>query len=133
MPFVADNSIVVGWFIASQADTNSNALLERAITEDVHVPVIWRAEFASILLVFMHKRRLNQRQTNSIIEQIEKLEMIVDSNPPLVAALVDLGRRHSLGAYDAAYLELALRMRLPLATRDKALRNAAIRAGVAIA
>ncbi len=130
MSFVVDNSVVVGWYIASQADSLSGDLLDKAITEDIYVPTIWRAEFANVLLVFTHNRRLQPAQVASIIEQIEMLELIVDSAPPSVRTLVELGRRHSLGAYDAAYLELAMRLRLPLAARDGALRKAANRAGI---
>ncbi|MSQ72796.1 MAG: PIN domain-containing protein [Betaproteobacteria bacterium] len=130
MAFVADNSVVVGWFIASQPDTYAETLLARAEKEDVCVPFIWRAEFASVLLAFVHNRKLQQARVASVIEHIERLEMIVDSSPPSVRTLVDLGRRYALGAYDAAYLELALRGRLPLASRDGPLRKAASRAGV---
>jgi len=132
MSFVVDNSVVVGWYVASQADSFSEDLLDKAITEDVHVPSVWRAEFASVLLAFTHNRRLRPAQVTSIIEQIEVLEMIVDPAPPSVRKLVELGRRHALGAYDTCYLELAMRLHLPLATRDDALRKAGRRAGVAV-
>lgn len=133
MSFVADNSVVVGWFIRSQSDTYSNELLQRAAREDVCVPSIWRAEFASVLLVFVHNRRLQHAQLPTIIEHIERLDLIDDATPPSVRTLVAIGRRYALGAYDAAYLELALRMRLSLAARDGPLRKAASRAGILLA
>jgi hypothetical protein len=49
MAFVADNSIVVAWFVESQSSEGTAALLDRAASEDVHVPSIWRAEFAAAL------------------------------------------------------------------------------------
>lgn len=78
MAFVADNSIIADWVIASQTDAYAGGLLDRAATEDVHVPAIWQAEFASVLLVFTHYRRLQLAQAKSFIEHIEQLELIVD-------------------------------------------------------
>ena len=133
MGFVADNSVIVGWFVESQSNAYSRELLDRAATEEVHVPMIWRAEFASVLLVLSHNRRLQPAQVPVIIEHIERLDLIDDAAPPSVRTLVELGRRHALSAYDATYLELALRLRLPLAARDGPLRGAAGRAGMLLA
>ena len=130
MGFVADNSVIVGWFVESQSNAYSRELLDRAAKEEVHVPMIWRAEFASVLLVFSHNRRLQPKQVPVIIEHIERLDLIDDAAPPSVRTLVELGRRYALSAYDATYLELALRLRLPLAARDGPLRKAAGRTGM---
>ena len=104
MAFVADNSVVVAWFVLSQANAATDALLGRAAHEDVHVP--------------------------AILDEIDQLDFIHDSAPPTTRSLVAIARRHALSAYDACYLELALRLRLPLAARDAPLRKAAERAGV---
>ena len=133
MAFVADNSVVVAWFIASQASARTNALLERAAMEDVHVPFIWRAEFAATLLALSHGRRLQPARIPAMLDELERLELVHDATPPAARSLIELGRRHALSAYDACYLELALRLRLPLAARDAPLRKAAERAGVALA
>lgn len=61
--FVAGNSIIVAWFVASQANTKSDALLERAASEEVHVPFIWRAEIAATLLALSHNHRLQPART----------------------------------------------------------------------
>ena len=133
MAFVADNSVVAAWFIESQSDGYSLRLLDRAAKERVHVPLIWRAEFASVLLTFAHNRRLQPAHVAAIIDHIERLGLIHDAAPPPVRALVALGQRYALGAYDACYLELALRLNLPLAVRDASLRDAAVRAGAKLA
>lgn len=133
MAFVADNSVVVAWFIASQASARTNWLLERAAMEDVHVPFIWRAEFAATLLALSHGRRLQPARIPAILDELERLELVHDATPPSARSLVGLGRRYALSAYDACYLELALRLRFPLAARDAPLRKAAARAGVALA
>ncbi len=133
MPFVADNSIVVAWFVESQASPKTRALLDRAATEDVHVPSIWRAEFAAALLALSHNRRLPPARIPAILEEIDRLDFVHDSSPPSTRALIDVARRYALNAYDACYLELALRLRFPLAARDAPLRGAADRAGVLLA
>lgn len=133
MPFVADNSVIVAWFVASQSSAETEALLERAVTEDVYVPFIWRAEFAATLLAFSHNRRLPLARMSVILDEIDQLDFVQDSALPSTRTLVEIGRRHSLSAYDACYLELAMRLRLPLAVRDAPLRKAAARAGVKLA
>jgi predicted nucleic acid-binding protein len=133
MGFVCDNSVVVAWFVASQSTTYTEKLLDRAIVEDVHVPLIWRAEFAAMLLTFSHNRRLPPARVPMILEELDRLELVNDPAPPSVRTLVDLGRRYALSAYDASYLELALRLRLPLACRNGPLKAALPKAGVALA
>lgn len=133
MAFVCDNSVIVAWFIASQASAYTDRMLDRAIIEDVHVPLIWRAEFAAMLLTFSHNRRLPPARVPLILDQLEQLELVNDLSPPSLRTLVDLGRRYALSAYDATYLELAMRLRLPLACRDGPLKAALPKAGVALA
>lgn len=132
MAFVADNSIVVAWFIASQANARTDALLERAAIEDVHVPFVWRAEFAAALLTLSHNRRLQPARMPKILDELDRLDFVHDAAPPSARSLIELARRHALSAYDACYLELAQRLRVPLAARDAPLRAAAGRAGVAL-
>jgi predicted nucleic acid-binding protein len=133
MAFVADNSVVVAWFVESQASAATRALLDRAASEEVHVPSIWRAEFAAALLGLSRNRRLPAARLPAILEDIEQLELVHDAGPTSTRALIELARRYALSAYDACYLELALRLRLPLAARDAPLRSAAERAGVPLA
>jgi len=131
--FVADNSIVVAWFIASQANARTDALLERAAIEDIHVPFVWRAEFAAALLTLSHNRRLPPARMPAILDELDRLDFVNDAAPPSARSLIELARRHALSAYDACYLELALRLRVPLAARDAPLRAAAGRAGIPLA
>lgn len=133
MAFVADNSVVVAWFIASQANAMTEALLERAAIEDVHVPAIWRAEFAATLLTLSHNRRLHPARVPAILDELDRLDFVHDAAPPSARSLIELAQRYALSAYDACYLELALRLKFPLAARDAPLRKAADRAGIPLA
>ncbi|MEI7951961.1 MAG: type II toxin-antitoxin system VapC family toxin [Synechococcaceae cyanobacterium ELA182] len=67
-----------------------------------------------------------------IVEQVALLPLRIDASPPQPAALLSLALRFQLTSYDAAYLELALRLQLPIATRDSDLEEAAWAAGVGI-
>ncbi|MEW6689641.1 MAG: type II toxin-antitoxin system VapC family toxin [Pseudomonadota bacterium] len=133
MAFVADNSVVVAWFVESQASSATRALLDRAAAEEVHVPSIWRAEFAATLLALSHNRRLPPARLPAILDELDRLDFVHDAGPASTRTLIDIARRHALNAYDACYLELALRLKYPLAARDAPLRRAARRAGVPLA
>jgi predicted nucleic acid-binding protein len=133
MPFVVDASVAVAWFVRSQATEYANSLLRRAAREQICVPALWHAEFGNALLVLAHRRKLPPERLSDIFEQIEALQFVTDSEPPSARELATLAKRLSLSAYDATYLELALRLRIPIAARDGPLSKAAPRAGVAIA
>ena len=85
------------------------------------------------MLAFSHNRRLPLARVSVILDEIDQLDFVHDPAPPSTRTLVEIGRRHSLSAYDACYLELAMRLRLPLAVRDAPLRKVASRAGVKLA
>jgi predicted nucleic acid-binding protein len=131
--FVVDASVAVAWFVKGQATEYTNALLHRAPRERLHVPALWHAEFANALLALVHRRKLDPERLSDIFETVDELELITDAQPPNARDLAALSRRLSLSAYDATYLELALRLRLPIAAKDGPLGGAAPRAGAAIA
>ena len=133
MAFVVDASVAIAWFVKGQATEYSGALLRRAPRERMHVPALWHAEFANALLALAHRRKLDPDRLGGIFDAIDQLELTTDSEPPAARGLAALARRFSLSAYDATYLELALRLGLPIAARDGPLSRAAPRAGVSIA
>ena len=108
-------------------------MLDRAVSENVHVPFIWRAEFVATLLTLSRNRRLRLKRVPSIRHEIDQLDLVHDDVPSSARSLIELARRHALSAYDATYLELALRLKLPLAARDAPLPNAADRASILLA
>ena len=133
MAFVVDASVAIAWFVKGQASDYTNALLRRAVRDRLHVPALWHAEFCNALLALAHRRKLDPGRLDDIFEQIEELELVTDGDSPAARTLTDLSRRFSLSAYDATYLELAIRLKLPIAARDGPLSKAAPRAGVSIA
>jgi predicted nucleic acid-binding protein len=132
MAFVVDNSVVVGWYFENQATDYSDRVLDMLANDTAHVPGLWVLEFSNILRKAILAGKIDKARTAEIIELIEGLPLAVDYAPANVAASLQLATKYGLSSYDAAYLELAVRMKLPIAANDEALRSAAIRAGVGL-
>lgn len=134
MAFVADNSVIVAWFVKSQANPYTWSILERAAAgEVIHVPLLWRQEFVNAMVVLERRRRLKAADAAQAFMELAHMNLATDRELVDLAALADLARGFKLSAYDAAYLELAMRLRLPLACRDGPLKAALSNAGVALA
>lgn len=131
MAFVADNSLSVAWCIGTQATTYSRGLLNRAARERVHVPGVWPFEFANALWSLERRGSLRAHQVDGAIARADRLGVIVHGEPVSWHALLDLARPFKLAVYDAAYLELARRLGLPLASLDRQQLAAARSVGIA--
>ena len=94
------------------------------------MPCLWEFEVANVLLVAERRGRLTEFQAARFVELLGRLLINVDLAPQDMSVLLAAGRRHDLSAYDAAYLVLAERDGIPLATRDEKLQSAARRAGI---
>ncbi len=130
MAFVADASVTAAWFLPSQANAYTDRLLARLSDEPVRVPCLWPFEFANILAVLERRKKLTRVQVAGIVERLAPLPLAVYSAAPATIRLLELAREFGLSAYDAGYLELALRLGVRLASKDGPLRAAAERAGV---
>jgi predicted nucleic acid-binding protein len=110
-------------------------VLERLREEEGFVPPLWLLELTNGLAAAERRGRLTRADSTRFLHLVEGLPIQVDPavGYALAADVLDLARDYALSAYDAAYLELALRLGLPLATLDAHLREAAGRAGVAAA
>ncbi|MDT3672008.1 MAG: type II toxin-antitoxin system VapC family toxin [Aromatoleum sp.] len=132
MPFVIDNSVICGWFIGNQATAYSDAIGARLFTDRCTAPALLQLEFANVLRTACKRQRLGIEDARMAVDQIESLPIDIDRETPGPAAILSLALRYDLSSYDAAYLELALRKQLPIATQDEALREAAWAAGVGV-
>ena len=112
MPFVLDNSVVSGWFLEDQATPYTETIARRMEDDRAIVPPLWQLEFANVLRTACRKKRLVAAQAHAIIDQICGLPIAIDTVTPGPAELLALALRHNLSSYDAAYLELALRLQL---------------------
>ncbi len=123
MPFVLDASVTAVWAFEDEDHPTAAAAFAHLAQEHAVVPALWRFELGNILIVNERRRRLTQADTLAFLREIGKLPIMVDSAPN-ESSIFDLARRHLLTFYDAAYLELALRLTAPMATLDEALARA---------
>ncbi len=130
MAFVADMSVIAAWFLPSQATGYTKRMLDRVAKEDVHLPALWVYEFANVLVTLERRKKLTATQSRGALDHIAALRMVVEPALPEAEPIVELARHHGLSAYDAGYLELALRRRMPLASRDSGLAKAAAALGL---
>jgi predicted nucleic acid-binding protein len=132
---VADSSIGLAWVHPSQATELTAQLLAQVETgAAVHVPGLWPLEVGNALLVAARRKLMTDSQRKSALTLLSRLNVLVDADTASLAwtTISDLAARHTLSVYDAAYLELALRKRLSLASRDEPLRVAARKSGVKV-
>ena len=126
--FVADSSVGVAWAVHSQASNATDQLLERVATGmSLVVPTLWPFEVANSLLVLFRRKRILAEERDQALGALARLPLVVDDEGCRLAfeRISKLAAEIGLSVYDAAYLELALRRKLPLASRDDALCHAA--------
>lgn len=122
--FVIDASVVACWCLPDESHAYADAAHARILAGGaVTAPVFW-FEIRNVLLVAERKGRIQATQMPKLLHLISNLA-IKEDRAPNEQTLLNLARRHGLSVYDAAYLELAKRERLSLATLDKALMSAA--------
>ena len=129
MPFVLDNSVVSGWTVESRATPYTEAIARRLERDRALVPPIRELEFTNVLRTACNRGRLQAHVAQAMVEQVMSLPIDVDRDPVRPAEVLALALRFGLSAYDAAYLELALRHQVPIATTDQALADAAPASG----
>ena len=133
--YVIDASVGIAWVRADQATPETGKLLEKVESgERAVVPALWFAEVANSLLLQQRRHRLSTDELKLALETLASLNLVVDEEAAVSAfgQTSELAQEHGLTVYDATYLELALRLKLPLASRDGALRKAAKRCGVEV-
>ena len=130
MSFVLDNSVTCGWLFENQSDQYTQAVANRLAVDQANAPVLWTMELANVLRTACRRASLTAQKAQQMLEQIARLPIDATHQAAPPAVLLALSLRFDLSAYDAAYLELALRLQQPIATRDRALAEAARLAGV---
>lgn len=133
--FVLDNSVSMRWLLPTQRQIDQNyaeAVLQNLIKTETVVPQLWRLEVVNVILTAEKHKQLELGKAERFILRLQNLPIQIDSltTQQAFSKTFPLARNHKLSSYDAAYLELAMRRQLPLATLDKELRKAAERAKV---
>lgn len=130
--FVLDCSISISWCLVDEDDDYANSILDLMTDATAFVPEIWSLEVVNTLLVAERRNRMTIEQSEQAINLLQSLPIVIDTltSSQAFQQTLKLGREQSLASYDAAYLELALRKNLPLATNDNRLIEAAKRCKV---
>lgn len=132
--FVLDCSVAMAWCFEDEPDAQAyaNSVLGALETDSAVAPSIWPLEIANVLAVAERKDRLREAESARFLELLHLLPIEIDPHTHARATgpILALARRRGLSSYDAAYLDLAMREGLPLASLDKALVAAAESSGV---
>lgn len=124
MAFVLDASVATGWFLKEKDDLRTPVAWDLMRTESAAVPSIWWYEVRNALLMAERRKRLTTADVDQTWDELRQLRIEIDARPKDDETRM-LARRNVLSFYDAAYLELAIRLNCPLATTDHSLAKAA--------
>ena len=133
--FVLDCSVTAAWLFEDEASPYAEAVLDRlAADHRALAPFIWPLEVSNVRLVGERRGRITEAQSTAFWETLKAMPIVVDDRAPMTSSdgIIALGREHRLSAYDAAYLELAVRNAAPIATLDDELAGAAHASGAGI-
>jgi predicted nucleic acid-binding protein len=130
MAWVFDVSVSMAWCFQDEATPDTDALLSRLMSDPATVPQLWHLEVANVLTQAMRRKpkpRITPAQRSEFLALLSSATILVDGHTVSHAwkATLELADRYKLTTYDAAYLELAIRLDVELATLDRELRTAA--------
>jgi len=131
MAFVLDASVTASWFLPDENDQDAWEAWKRSEKEQVWAPLHWWFEVRNTILTGERRKRISETLTSRALARLSVLPISIEARPDDTAAL-NLARRYRLTFYDAVYLELAVRRKLPLASLDRDLIAAAMAERVAI-
>ena len=134
MTFALDASMTMAWVFPDEATVATDRLLESLLERQAYAPGLWPIEVANAFLAATRRGRLEASRWPWIRHSLDALPIAVDPVSParVWSAVLELADDRRIAVYDAMYLELALRMRLPLATLDGRLAAAARASGVEV-
>ncbi|MBC7292942.1 MAG: type II toxin-antitoxin system VapC family toxin [Thermoleophilia bacterium] len=130
--FVLDASVALAWGFESESNSYTEAVLEALVEGQAFVPGVWLLEVGNGLLVAERRGRLTHADVVQFLSLLQELPITVELECPerMLGEVLALAHEQGLSTYDASYLDLAMRLGLPLATQDQVLRQAASRCGV---
>lgn len=127
MSVVIDASLTLTWYFDDETTPATEAVLDRVSEAGAVVPGLWRLAVANAFQSALRRKRISAAYRDDSLTQLAQLPIVADADTDTYAwtTTLRLAERFDLTIYDATYLELAQCRRLPLATLDKELRNAA--------
>jgi predicted nucleic acid-binding protein len=132
--FVVDASVALGWSLKDEQTEYARSVLERLDEEPAIAPAVWVLEVANGLLIAERRGRITPADIVTVQEILINLQVgVIDATVETTfLSALPIAREQQISAYDASYLDLAIREGLPLATQDGPLRAAAERVGVPV-
>jgi predicted nucleic acid-binding protein len=132
--FVLDGSVTMAWYFQDEMSDYADAVRDGLDRSQAVVPSLWPLEVANTVIMGERRKRSTPAQAATWLGFLGVLPIVVDGETTARAwgDTLGLARAHNLSAYDAAYLELAMRRGLPLATLDEKLKAAAAAVGVSM-
>lgn len=130
MSFVVDCSVAARWFLPDEATPYTDAVLDLLNEQDAIVPTLFVSEFSNVFLKLVRQKKLANAIASEAVHKFSALGLEIDRNTPDPARIFTLADQYGLSAYDATYLELALRRGLPMACWDGGLKAASEKAGL---
>ena len=134
MSLVIDSSITLAWFFEDERSAGADAVLRQVADSGAVAPALWKLEVANGLQMAVRRKRIDEAFRDASIADLRALGVVIDAQTDQQAwsTTLQLADRWRLTLYDAAYLELAQRLGLPVATLDKELRAAGTALGLSV-
>jgi len=131
--FILDCSVTMAWYFKDEANAYAKAVRRALSGARAVVPALWPLEVANILVLGERRQRSTEAEASKWLKYLQMLPIRIDDETSARAwsDTLHVARSHDLSVYDAVYLELAIRLGLPLASLDDKLKAAAASAGVA--
>lgn len=134
MTFVLDCSVAISWCFEDEASPETDRILDMVAKDGAFVPNLWHLEITNVLIQAEKRGRISKQSIRQRLDAFSVLPITVDNETHHKAFddVLHFAVDHKLTSYDAAYLELAVRRKLPLATKDKALKKTARKIGLSV-
>lgn len=131
---IVDASVALAWALPDEISAYADAVLARVEVDGLYVPNLWPHELANGLAIAQIRQRITVDQEREFLAGLSRLSIKIHQSLPLetIRAGAAPARRYGLTAYDAAYVDLASREGLQIATLDSRMRTAALNAGVKV-
>ena len=126
MAFILDCSVALSWYFMDEETEQTHALREQLIEKSIHVPALWPLEITNVVLAALRRKRISNEDLPELLGDLRELPDEIDRETDAMVwdDTFQLARQFNLSVYDATYLELAIRKKLPIATLDKRLAKA---------
>jgi predicted nucleic acid-binding protein len=133
-PLVIDCSVTMAWCFEDEGSELADTVLDHLADTETWVPSLWAFEVANVLLVAERRGRLKPADSIRFVELLSGLPILIDdsTHERALGPVLSTGRELGLSAYDATYLELAMRLGGVMATGDERLRAACRKSGIPV-